>query len=82
MDLVGNPEKTKIVVAMEHCDKKGGSKIVEVCGLHAWDMIEGLNAYIIRVTMRASGEWCCAIYRLDIMVGGMDGIFSDLEWPL
>lgn len=28
MDLVANPEKTKVVVTMEHTDKKGNSKIL------------------------------------------------------
>ncbi|GIZ48795.1 hypothetical protein CKM354_001184200 [Cercospora kikuchii] len=31
MDLVSNPEKTKVVVTMEHCDKKGRSKILNSC---------------------------------------------------
>ncbi|KAK7955966.1 Succinyl-CoA:3-ketoacid-coenzyme A transferase [Apiospora aurea] len=33
MDLVSNPEQTKIVVATEHVDKKGRSKIVQDCAL-------------------------------------------------
>ncbi|KAI2774506.1 putative coenzyme A transferase [Daldinia loculata] len=33
MDLVSNPEQTKIVVATEHVDKKGRSKIVQDCKL-------------------------------------------------
>lgn len=28
MDLVANPEKTKVVVTMEHVDKKGNPKIL------------------------------------------------------
>lgn len=31
MDLVANPERTKIVVTMEHVDKKGRPKIVNTC---------------------------------------------------
>lgn len=31
MDLVANPDNTRIVVTMEHCDKKGNSKIVKKC---------------------------------------------------
>ncbi|KAL7629842.1 hypothetical protein AAE478_001365 [Parahypoxylon ruwenzoriense] len=33
MDLVSNPDRTKIVVATEHVDKKGRSKIVQDCQL-------------------------------------------------
>lgn len=31
MDLVGNPDQTKIVVATEHVDKEGNAKVVEQC---------------------------------------------------
>ncbi|THZ22161.1 beta ketoadipate:succinyl-CoA transferase, TR1 [Aureobasidium pullulans] len=31
MDLVSNPEKTRVVVTMEHTDKKGGPKIMKMC---------------------------------------------------
>jgi len=31
MDLVSNPEKTKVVALMEHTDKKGGPKIMKQC---------------------------------------------------
>ena len=33
MDLVGNPDQTKIVVATDHVAKDGSSKIVETCVL-------------------------------------------------
>jgi 3-oxoacid CoA-transferase len=33
MDLVGNPDATKVVVATEHVAKDGSSKIVQECGL-------------------------------------------------
>lgn len=33
MDLVGNPDQTKIVVATEHVARDGTPKIVEICGL-------------------------------------------------
>jgi 3-oxoacid CoA-transferase len=33
MDLVSNPDNTKIVVATEHVAKDGSSKIVEQCEL-------------------------------------------------
>lgn len=32
MDLVSNPERTKVVVTMEHTDKKGRPKILRQCG--------------------------------------------------
>ena len=31
MDLVSNPEKTKVVALMEHTDKKGSPKILKQC---------------------------------------------------
>ena len=33
MDLVSSPDQTKIIVLMEHCDKKGRPKIVQECSL-------------------------------------------------
>ena len=33
MDLVANPEKTKIMVVMEHCSKDGSPKIRRECSL-------------------------------------------------
>ena len=33
MDLVGNPDQTKIVVATDHVAKDGSAKIVESCAL-------------------------------------------------
>ena len=33
MDLVSNPDKTRIVVVTEHVDKYGKPKIVDSCGL-------------------------------------------------
>lgn len=33
MDLVSNPDQTKIVVATDHVDKNGKAKIVQECGL-------------------------------------------------
>jgi len=31
MDLVSNPQETKVVVTMEHTDRKGNPKIVKQC---------------------------------------------------
>ena len=33
MDLVSNPDRTKVIVVMEHCTKKGNSKILNKCTL-------------------------------------------------
>ncbi|PPQ83264.1 hypothetical protein CVT25_004003 [Psilocybe cyanescens] len=33
MDLVSNPDKTKVIVVMEHCSKNGKSKVLDKCSL-------------------------------------------------
>lgn len=33
MDLVSNPDQTKVIVTMQHCSKDGSPKIVQECSL-------------------------------------------------
>ncbi|KAJ2930048.1 hypothetical protein H1R20_g7006, partial [Candolleomyces eurysporus] len=33
MDLVSNPDKTKVIAVLEHCSKKGQSKVLKTCTL-------------------------------------------------
>ena len=33
MDLVSNPDKTKVIVTMQHCSKDGSPKLVKECSL-------------------------------------------------
>ena len=33
MDLVSNPDKTKVIVTMQHCSKDGKPKVVQECSL-------------------------------------------------
>lgn len=60
MDLVANPDSTKIVVATEHTAKDGSSKIVQQCGLPLTgarvvstiitDLVSGPRPAVLRLT--------------------------------
>ncbi|KKK12263.1 hypothetical protein P175DRAFT_0501225 [Aspergillus ochraceoroseus IBT 24754] len=56
MDLVANPEKTKVVVTMEHTDKKGNPKILSECSFPltgprcVWKIITDLAVFEVSAT--------------------------------
>jgi 3-oxoacid CoA-transferase len=56
MDLVANPEKTKVVVTMEHVDKKGNPKILPECSFPltgprcVWKIITDLAVFEVSPT--------------------------------
>ncbi|GLA45949.1 hypothetical protein AnigIFM63604_007908 [Aspergillus niger] len=56
MDLVSNPEKTKVVVTMEHTDKKGNPKILPECSFPltgprcVWKIITDLAVFEVSPT--------------------------------
>ncbi|THC99404.1 hypothetical protein EYZ11_001128 [Aspergillus tanneri] len=56
MDLVANPEKTKVVVTMEHVDKKGNPKILPECSFPltgprcVWKIITDLAVFNVSPT--------------------------------
>ncbi|PKY04332.1 putative coenzyme A transferase [Aspergillus campestris IBT 28561] len=56
MDLVANPEKTRVVVTMEHTDKKGNSKILPECTFPltgprcVWKIITDLAVFEVHPT--------------------------------
>jgi 3-oxoacid CoA-transferase len=60
MDLVGNPDQTKIVVATEHVAKDGSSKIVEEC----WMPLTGAKVVSLIIT-----DLC--VFRVDRVKGGL-----------
>jgi 3-oxoacid CoA-transferase len=60
MDLVGNPDQTKIVVATEHVAKDGSSKIVEEC----WMPLTGARVVSLIIT-----DLC--VFRVDRVKGGL-----------
>ncbi|EED16742.1 coenzyme A transferase, putative [Talaromyces stipitatus ATCC 10500] len=56
MDLVANPSQTKVVVTMEHVDKKGNPKILEECSFPltgprcVWKIITDLAVFDVHPT--------------------------------
>lgn len=55
MDLVSNPEGTKIVVATEHVAKDGSAKVVQSCSLP----LTGANVVSTIITDLVSTSWRC-----------------------
>jgi 3-oxoacid CoA-transferase len=55
MDLVSNPEKTKVVVTMEHTDKKGRPKILNQCQFP----LTGKACVSLIITELVSFRLCC-----------------------
>jgi 3-oxoacid CoA-transferase B subunit len=60
MDLVANPDQTKIVVATEHVAKDGTSKIVQDCSLP----LTGARVVSTIITELVSVCPCLVAYRL------------------
>lgn len=56
MDLISNPEKTKIVVATSHTAKDGSPKIVDQCSLP----LTGANCVSTIITELVSGKGALA----------------------
>ncbi|KAI0273716.1 3-oxoacid CoA-transferase [Gloeopeniophorella convolvens] len=61
MDLVSNPEKTKIIVVMQHCAKDGSSKIKKACSLP----VTGVRAVSTIITE-------LAVFRVDREAGELE----------
>lgn len=60
MDLVSNPDKTKVIVTMQHCAKDGSPKVKAACSLP----ITGARAVSLIVTD-------LAVFRVDRAAGGL-----------
>ncbi len=63
MDLVSNPSKTKVIVAMEHCSRDGKPKIVSECSLP----LTGARAVSLIVTELAVFEVDRAAGQLELI---------------
>jgi 3-oxoacid CoA-transferase len=64
MDLVSNPDATKVVVTMEHTDKKGNPKIVKQCAFPLTG--KACVSMIITELVSFIFTLCCGIQRADI----------------
>ena len=61
MDLVSNPDKTKVIVVMEHCSKNGKPKILRKCSLP----LTGARAVSTIITE-------LAVFEIDRVAGEME----------
>ena len=61
MDLVSNPEKTRVVVLMEHTDKKGGAKILKQCDfpLTGGKCVSRIITELVSTSFPVSGSVLC-----------------------
>ena len=69
MDLVSNPEKTKVVVTMEHTDKKGRSKILKQCEfpLTGKACVSRIITDLVRFVILS----CLEFFRIGVANGGL-----------
>ena len=64
MDLVSNPDATKVVVTMEHTDKKGNPKIVKQCAFPLTG--KACVSMIITELVSVIFTLCCGIRNADV----------------
>lgn len=73
MDLVSNPDATKIIVVTDHTDKSGKPKIVKECSLPLTgakcvsqiitDLVSGLSIYYVYGTARLKSFFAVRVRR-------------------
>jgi 3-oxoacid CoA-transferase len=78
MDLVGNPDQTKIVVATDHVAKDGSPKIVEMCSLPLTGarcvstiITDLVSDKSIHLTTEQTNKWFKCVFEVDRAKGGL-----------